>query len=808
MRAPLVLAVVILAAGIAVGAQRPVPTGDGPLLVLLAAAGAIVAGARSRPDRRRIRPGAGTPPGGLSRGAGRPGPTWALLLLAGILLGAAVRTASARSCAARLPPDIALTLHGEIMEVTGDRARIHVDAVEHPGARLECDDEVAARLPVVAAPSGRDGAGPPGASSIARWTGGPLSVRGRWWTPPGSGARIDPVGLFLVDTVLTPPARDGDRAASPAPGLRRAARGRVDALFGRRAPLAASLLLAQRDGLDREVRDRFARAGLSHLLAISGLHVALIAGILLILAGALRLGRGRGAAVAGLGTAGYVAFLGAPHSAARAAVQILLVLGARATQRPARTEALIAAAALALLAADPGALFSPGFQLSFAGVAGILSMRRPFLRALDRLAGVRIGGRRVGAWLADGLATSLAATVATAPIVAWHFGRVAPVGVLANLVAIPLLSAAVPAMALAMAVGVVWVPAGRFLGGAAVVLLDALDATARIAAGVPGATVLVPGSVALLLAGAAGAGWLATRRLGRTRPWVRRLVWAGVAAVTLLLAPLRPSADRVEVHAIDVGQGDAIAIRSPAGRWILVDAGVATDRFDAGARLVVPYLSRHGARRLEGLILTHPDADHIGGAASVIRALRPRWVMEPGLPAPKAGYLALLRDAAEHRRSWVAARRGMELEVDGMRLEVLYPAGAVDSDDANDGSVVVRVVYGEFEALLTGDAPAAVERMLVRRYGRALESDVLKVGHHGSRTSTTPELLDATTPALAVISAGRRNRYGHPHRSVVARLEAAGIPVARTDRHGSVMVRGRRDGTLTADVERGGVARR
>ncbi|MDX1675325.1 MAG: DNA internalization-related competence protein ComEC/Rec2, partial [Longimicrobiales bacterium] len=653
---------------------------------------------------------------------------------------------------------------------------------------------------------------------------GPRVVRGRWWTPPGTGGRIEPVGLFLVDSVLTAPAHDDEGAASHAAGaagwdadsaprtvsglagLRRAARGRVETLFGRRAPLAASLLLAQRDGLDREVRDRFARAGLSHLLAISGLHVALISGILLLLAGALRLGRGRAAAAAGLGTAGYVAFLGAPHSAARAAVQILLVLGARSIQRPARTEALIAAAALGLLAVEPGALFSPGFQLSFAGVAGILAIRPPLLEALAGLAGFRLRGRRVGAWLADGLATSLAATVATAPIVAWHFGRVAPIGVVANLVAIPLLSVAVPAMALAMAAGVVWVPAGRFVAGAAVVLLDALDVTAGVAAGVPGATVMVPGSIAMLLVGAAGAGWLASRRLGRTRRGVRRVVWAGIAVVTLLLAPLRPSTDRVEVHAIDVGQGDAIALRSPAGRWVLVDAGVATDRFDAGARLVVPYLSRHGARRLEGLIITHPDADHMGGAGSVIRALRPRWIMEPGLEAAKAAYLALLRDAAAHRRAWVAARRGMELELDGMTLEVLYPAGPVDSEDANDGSVVVRVVYGEFEALLTGDAPASVERLLVRRYGTGLEADVLKVGHHGSRTSTTAELLRATTPALAVISAGRRNRYGHPHRSVVDRLEAAGIPIARTDRHGSVVVRGSRDGTLTTEVERGGVA--
>ncbi|MFW6206122.1 MAG: ComEC/Rec2 family competence protein, partial [Gemmatimonadota bacterium] len=137
---------------------------------------------------------------------------------------------------------------------------------------------------------------------------------------------------------------------------------------------------------------------------------------------------------------------------------------------------------------------------------------------------------------------------------------------------------------------------------------------------------------------------------------------------------------------------------------------------------------------------------------------------------------------------------------------VLHPADSIPWDDANDASVVTRVVYGEFEALLTGDASAAVERTLVRRYGRRLEADVLKVGHHGSRTSTSAELLAASGADLALISAGRDNRYGHPHRSVLARLAAAGLVVARTDRHGSVVVRGDRAGRVAVIADRGVLA--
>ena len=791
MRAPLVTGVMALAAGIAVGAQRSVLSEGGPLFLLLALAGAVTAAVVIRPGRRRA-----TGAGVLPRGR----PALALLLLAGLLLGTVARLQAVRSCAAVMPAGLPVSVRAEVVERIDDRLRLAARGLELGGLRVECRGEVAARF---------EGSLPPGE----------VVAEGRWWRPSGPGSALRPVGLLLVERVRSAagaPSGAAQHAArtgagdGPAPGrlvdrARSAARGRVETLFGDRAPLAASLLLAQRDALDREVRDRFARAGLSHLLAISGLHVALVAGSLVLLAGALRLGRGPGAAAAGLGTVGYVAFLGAPHSAARAALQIVLVLAARSSQRPARTEALVAAAALILLAMEPAALFGPGFQLSFAGVAGILTLRRPLLQGLDRLSGLRVRGLDVGRWLADGLATSVAATIATAPFVAWHFGRIAPIGVLANLVAIPLLSAAVPAMALALVVGGFWAAGGRFLAGAGIALLDALDATARAAAGVPWATVAVPGSVAVLLTAAVAIGYLSTRRLGRTRWPVRAMVWAGAAGVVLLVAPLRPVVDRVEVHVIDVGQGDAIALRSPAGRWLLVDAGVATESWDAGARIVVPYLSRQGVRRLEGLVITHPDADHMGGAGAVIRALRPRWVADPGMSAPKSGYLELLRAAAGRGLPWVAARQGMEIDLDGMVVGFLHPAGRVVSDDANDGSVVLRVVYGEFQLLLTGDAPAAVERALARAYGRRLEADVLKVAHHGSSTSTTPELLEATGATLAVISAGRGNRYGHPHRRVLSRLNEAGVAIARTDRHGSVVVAGRRSGDLevrteTADV--------
>jgi competence protein ComEC len=799
MRAPLVVAAVWLGAGVAAGLHWPVPTWGGPLLLPLTLVGALAAAAgalgpernqagvpgRTRPGPGRRVVGRGRAPGGRLWGDGR---VLVLYLGCGLLLGMTARSAGDRSCRGRVPADVDLSVRATVAERTGERLRLEVDEMTAEKTRIPCLGELPARFEGDVPDSG------------AR-----LAGRGRWWSPPGARGGPARPGILLLDSVRVITAG----RPSPTGVLRRVARDRVDSVFTRNAALAAALLLAQRDGLDPEVRERYARAGLSHLLAISGLHVGVIAGILLLSMGALRLGRRAGSAAAGVGTLAYVGLLGAPHSAARAALQVVFVLTARGLQRPSRTESLIAAAALLLLAYDPAGLLAPGFQLSFAGVAGILALRRPLLRRLRGAAGIRIGRVPLGRWLADGLATSTAATVATAPIVAWHFGRIAPIGIVANLVAIPLLSAAVPALALALGVGTIWLPAGRFLAEAGNALLDTLDWTAGVASAAPGGSVALPGSVAVLWTFAVVAGYALSRRLGETRPGIRTTAWAGIAAAVLIVGPVRLPTDRVEIHVIDVGQGDAIGIRSPAGRWILVDAGIGTSSYDAGASRVVPYLSRRGVRRLEGIILTHPDADHVGGAAAVVEALRPRWIVDPGAVAAKVVYLHLLEAAAGAGVEWVGASRGMTLELDGMTAEFLHPdrSGGSEPEDANDVSVVVRIQYGEFSVLLTGDAPAAVETRLVQRYGDRLEADVLKVGHHGSRTSTTRGLLEATGASHAVISAGRGNRYGHPHPSVLARLDRARIVTARTDRHGTVVVRGTRGGQVDVSSERGGPLR-
>jgi competence protein ComEC len=657
----------------------------------------------------------------------------------------------------------------------------------------------------------------------------PLVGHGRWLAYPvndGWPRRPEYAGGVLLDSVspsrlalpASPRAHAATRAADlprvgPAARLRAAQQSRIRALLPARWPLAEAVLLAQRAGLAPETRTRWVAAGLVHLLAISGMHVGLIVGGMLLLGRAARLPPRATRRLAITLTAAYVLFLGAPTAALRALLQAALLLGAVELQRPAEPFTALAAAALAILLVEPLAILDPGFQLSFAGMIGLIGWRRPVAALLST---------RLPSHLRDGIAAGIAASALTTPIAALHFGTVAWIGIPASVVAVPLLALAIAALLVALLVATLTGAVTGVHALAADAPLRALDATASLAAAVPGGhgyaaassvlAVLAAIAVAILirraLAGAAPLPpppshaaraeyerWLTRRRTAR----LRLAAAAAAALVVLAWAPLlfRPHDGRVEIHAIDVGQGDAFAIRTPANRWILVDAGPRTPRFDAGRDRVVPYLLRHGARRLEALILTHPDADHIGGAAAVLDAFDVGTVIDPGFPAGKDMFIDLLAAARRTDRRWVAAREGIELVFDDVVITMLYPVTSLDAaHDANDNSVVFRLTFGRFAALFLGDAPVAVEQAIVDRHGGGLESAVLKVGHHGSRTSTGEPLLRAARPRLALVSAGRNNRYGHPAPAVVRRLLTHEVRVLRTDEHGSITVRATRAGDV------------
>ncbi|MEX2467943.1 MAG: DNA internalization-related competence protein ComEC/Rec2 [Gemmatimonadota bacterium] len=574
---------------------------------------------------------------------------------------------------------------------------------------------------------------------------------------------------------------------------------RIEGLYGARAPMVAALTLARREGFDPQLRDTFARTGLAHLLAISGFHVGVIAGLFL---AALRLAGARPQSArlgAALGAWCYVALIGFPDAACRAALILAFLSASTARGRPPARWGALASAWLVLLVLDPTRLASPGFQLSFAGAGGLVAWAAPLRSTLRR-----IGRGRIPDSLIGGVASGVAATLATTPVVAWHFEQVSLVGVPATLVASPMVAIALPGAIMTVALDFVSHGAASFLAGGVALLLHALERGALWLGDLPWVAVWTsPTSVVAMLAGIGLASFLASR------PWIgglsRRVLTLIYVCVFLLAWPVLLSVQgrgTVEVVMIDVGQGDATAIRGPDGRWILIDAGPPVRTGDPRGHPVLRALRARGVRRLEALVLTHADLDHIGGAGPLLGLVRVGAVYDPALPAGKEDFVDVLAIARARGVPWLAARPGVRIDLGELTIEVLAPSDSILAAGAetNEASVVLRLRYGDFDALLTGDAYKAQERALVPMLEPGIE--VLKVGHHGSDTSTDPSLLDQIRPELALISAGRGNRYGHPTPTVLADLGARGIRVRRTDRDGTVTVLGRADGRFS--VRHGG----
>jgi competence protein ComEC len=566
----------------------------------------------------------------------------------------------------------------------------------------------------------------------------------------------------------------------------------------REAALARGFVLGDTEGIDAKTTEDFRRSGLSHLLAVSGENVTLLALLAIPLLGALGIGlRERLVWVLGA-IAVYVPLTGAGPSIQRAgvmgAVGLLATLGGR---RSSRLYGL-ALAALVTVAIEPAVAADVGWQLSFAAVLGILALASPLRRAI----GARIGSRGARRALAEGLAVTIAATLATAPLIAFHFGTVSTTTLFANVLALP---AVAPAMWLGMAGA-----AASQVPGAPVELLNGLDALllayiAQVAAwlGEPSwAEVHVRLGLGGLLASYAGlAGIVAAvpilarrrrlagaRRRSRGRVRLPRLAVAALLALAGLAAlgsggpgsaPAgAPAGLRVDV--LDVGQGDAILLQPAGAPAVLVDGGPPGDGL-AGKLLA------DGARRLGAAVITHDQSDHAAGVEELLGRF----------PVGRLVYARLRRGSLERARAdGVATARiaaGRELRSGALRLDVLWPPPQLLAEpvprgaDPNLQALVILARWRGFRMLLTADAEA--ESVPVDPG----PIDVLKVAHHGSDDAGLGALLDRTRPRLAVISVGAGNPYGHPTATTLATLAEHRVPTLRTDLDGDVQIDVRRD---------------
>jgi competence protein ComEC len=589
------------------------------------------------------------------------------------------------------------------------------------------------------------------------------------------------------------------------------------------AGLASGIVIGLRDRVDRDLAADFTTVGASHVVAISGWNIAIVAAC--VAAMCRRFSRRRRALATAAAIVAYVAFAGASASVVRAAAMAGVVLVARESGRAGRAAAALGWAALLLLLVDPHLVSDAGFQLSSLATAGILAWATPFNAWLAARA------RRLPGWLVECLAVSLVAQAATLPVVLLSFGRLAIVSPLVNLSVVPLVAPAMAACAVALVGGLATLagaPAAiaTVLGLPAWFLLSVMVGIVQGAAGLPfaSATIEPPwNGVAAGISALAVLGAVAGRRLGvgprvrrvraprrpaaplpasvptrrrmSTSPSARRpsrVVAVALATATMslvLVAAHRPDGV-TRITVLDVGQGDAILVEGSRGGRMLVDGGPDPDRLLVELDRRLPPWDR----RLDVLILTHPHEDHVAGLALLLDRYRVGRVFEGGMRGPGPGYAAwaraLARPEAPRRGTLVTGDR---LAVDDLRLQVLWPdPGHVPREppDAGRGINDVSIVLlGEIDGrriLLTGDVEDDVDPILAKR--GIPKIDFLKVAHHGSGTASTVAFLGVARPSLAVVSAGADNPYGHPAKSTLEHLRESGARVFRTDTDGSVRV--------------------
>jgi competence protein ComEC len=626
---------------------------------------------------------------------------------------------------------------------------------------------------------------------------------------------------------------------------------RLDSLF-RDAPwpgtILRAMLLGDRSFVDRERVEAFQQTAAYHVLVIAGLHVAALIGFVFWVAKRLRLALLPRTLVTLAVLAGYVGIVEDRPPILRAALMATAYLAARLLYRRVELPNAIAVAALVILIARPGAFVDASFQLSFLAVGTIAGLALPWIertsepyrRALAHLSDVsrdaghspraaqfRLDLRAVSAWLAGKLPShvaSLAPRIVTfpcragiglwnlvvvsatiqigmLPLLAHYFHRVSPVGPLANIPAVLLTGLIVPLGFLTLGSSFLWRGLGVVMAKVLAWLVAALSGSIGWFSSLHWASYRIPGPPVWVLAG-----FLVVLVLLAIAARLPRRRWEWLLALPLavfvFLVSAYPFSSRfvrgdLEVTVLDVGQGDSLFVAFPDGHTMLIDGGGTPGYgrssgirigIDTGEQVVSPYLWSQGLKRLDVVALTHAHQDHIGGLTAVLQNFRvgELWV---GREVDSPAYRALLAEANARGVLVTHRKNGEVIVTDGVREDVLWPetSGQIDAPK-NDDSLVLRLVYKQTAMLLPGDIERKVENSLESKR-EALDADFLKVAHHGSKTSSTPDLLDLVHPRFAAISVGENNPFGHPNPEVLERLTSRGIRVFRTDQDGAITAR-------------------
>lgn len=555
------------------------------------------------------------------------------------------------------------------------------------------------------------------------------------------------------------------------------------------ASIMEGVLLGSAGRIDYQAQNDFALSGVIHILSVSGYHMALLAGACLVVGNLFGFSRGLQAFLTITVTLFYAIMIGFSPPVVRSALMIWTLLLARFLKRDYDWQSSISLAALIILLLDPQSLFTAGFQLSFLATWGIFYLAPIIEPGLISIP-----------YVGKAITVTLAAQLAVLPVTSYYFSYFSIISVIANLIIVPLVSLAMLTGSAAIVGGMVWLPFAETMNISTAFIVELVLKLARVFADLPfsvittgqpsvtGVIFIYVITVVLLKIARNREMHLKTLRMCQVNRQKLVLALLIAAAVFLWAGIFIPDKGKLEITFLDIGQGDATLIRTPGGKYLIIDTGGnedANSTFDPGERILVPFLRRQGIRSIDLMLLSHPHADHIQGAEAVLKYLDVEMlVVNPQFSCNPEG--EELKEAFRQEESQIKEVSGGDTIIfDKVKIEVLHPLSSLPADENND-SMVVRLSLGEFSVLFTGDIEqSALEELTGARETKA---DLIKVPHHGSRGSWIEEFYRKADPDLAVISVGEHNKYGHPSKEVTDGLSALGIPVLRTDKDGAVVV--------------------
>ena len=549
--------------------------------------------------------------------------------------------------------------------------------------------------------------------------------------------------------------------------------------------LLMGLLAGDRSGIPEVLRSDFQRSGLVHVLAISGFHVVLLAGMLMVFLKATGLPHKIVILIATALLAIYVPVTGGSPAVRRAVMMFAIPQIGTLFGKPANTLNSLGVALLLIILPEPSVIWNPGFQLSFAATAGIIigTPHNPTKLLPEKFTRNKLW-QKIQAFAIDPTYVTLCATLATAPFLIHHFKTLSPFAWFGNIIVVPTISLGMQAGLFAQLSPVDFIcetfcNAARFFLRLASLLTRILsDSTAAsVTVGPFSPAILVALGFLILLLPVCYKNYIA-----RKYALLCILVAAALFAFESYRAVLYPS---WTLTTIDVGQGDSHLVKTPSGKHFLIDAGD-NSRQDSGKDIIVPFLHHIGVSTLDALIITHPDKDHFGGALSLLKMfpIKELWASECAMKERKPEWQQVIHEANKRNIPIRNMHRGLRWKENYFEIRTIHPVENVCTE-ANEGSITLRLKGLGHSAVLTGDLTVAGEKQILKT-DVYLKSDVLKLGHHGSKTSSSVKFLNAVEPKYAIVSSGRRNKFRHPHKQVTDRLDSLHIPYINTAKKGTI----------------------